>query len=78
VKKIANIAGSSSYEDRRKAIIAFADALDAQKEEFAKLLTTEQGKPVTSANSSTFNSNTNESFSSFNSLQWRRIYLFNG
>ena len=36
----------TSVEERRKAVLAFADALDAQKNEFAKLLTTEQGKPV--------------------------------
>ena len=33
-------------EERRKAILAFADALAAQKEDFAKMLTTEQGKPA--------------------------------
>jgi acyl-CoA reductase-like NAD-dependent aldehyde dehydrogenase len=34
------------YDERRKAVLAFADALEAAKEDFAKLLTTEQGKPV--------------------------------
>ncbi|RMZ85758.1 hypothetical protein DV737_g474, partial [Chaetothyriales sp. CBS 132003] len=32
--------------ERRKAVLAFADAIEAQKEEFAKLLTQEQGKPI--------------------------------
>jgi len=38
-----------SYDDRRKAVLAFADALDGYKAEFSKLLTTEQGKPVSGA-----------------------------
>lgn len=37
------------YEERRKAIIAFADALAEQKGDFASLLTTEQGKPIAMA-----------------------------
>lgn len=36
----------TSVEERRKALLEYADALDAYKEEFAQLLTTEQGKPV--------------------------------
>ena len=35
-----------SYEDRRKAVLAFADALEKEKESFAKMLVQEQGKPV--------------------------------
>lgn len=34
------------YEERRKAINAFADAIEAEKENFSKLLVKEQGKPV--------------------------------
>lgn len=37
------------YDERRKAVLAYADALEAHKDEFAKLLTTEQGKPVSCA-----------------------------
>jgi len=33
-------------EKRREAIIAFADAVASYREEFARLLTTEQGKPL--------------------------------
>lgn len=39
-----------SYEERRKAVLAFADALEGLKGEFSKLLTTEQGKPVSTKN----------------------------
>lgn len=35
-----------SLADRQKAVLGFAMALDAHKEEFANLLTKEQGKPV--------------------------------
>lgn len=34
------------YEERRKAVNAFADAIEAEKENFSKLLVKEQGKPV--------------------------------
>lgn len=34
------------HAERQKAVLAFADALEAEKEGFAKLLTKEQGKPV--------------------------------
>lgn len=34
------------YAERQKAVLAFADALEAEKEGFSKLLTKEQGKPV--------------------------------
>lgn len=34
------------YTDRVKAVLAFADALDAHTAAFARLLTQEQGKPV--------------------------------
>ena len=32
--------------ERKKAVLAFADALEAEGDNFAKLLTQEQGKPV--------------------------------
>ena len=34
------------YAERKKAVMAFADALEKHTEDFAKLLTQEQGKPV--------------------------------
>jgi acyl-CoA reductase-like NAD-dependent aldehyde dehydrogenase len=34
------------YDDRKKAVLAFADELDKHVQDFAKLLTAEQGKPV--------------------------------
>lgn len=34
------------WNERRQAILAFADALDTEKEEFIRMLTREQGKPV--------------------------------
>lgn len=34
------------YEDRQAALLDFADALEAEKEAFAKMLTQEQGKPA--------------------------------
>lgn len=34
------------YAERQKAVRAFADALEAEKDGFSKLLTKEQGKPV--------------------------------
>lgn len=36
----------TTWEERKKAVSAFADAFMAHKDEFAKLLTKEQGKPV--------------------------------
>lgn len=35
-----------SWADRRKAIEAYADALEAEKENFSQMLTQEQGKPL--------------------------------
>jgi len=35
-----------AYAERQKAVLAFADALEAEKEAFAQMLTQEQGKPV--------------------------------
>lgn len=34
------------YKERQAAVVAFADALDAEKEKFVAMLTQEQGKPV--------------------------------
>lgn len=34
------------WEERKKALLAFNDALEEEKDDFVKLLTTEQGKPV--------------------------------
>lgn len=34
------------YAERRKAVLAFADALEKYQNDFGKLLTQEQGKPV--------------------------------
>jgi acyl-CoA reductase-like NAD-dependent aldehyde dehydrogenase len=39
----------TSYEERRKALTAWADAIDANAEGFAQTLTMEQGKPLTQA-----------------------------
>lgn len=36
----------TSYADRKKALLAFADGLAKHTQDFAKLLTQEQGKPV--------------------------------
>ena len=36
----------TSIEERKENLLAYADALEAEKENFVKLLTTEQGKPV--------------------------------
>lgn len=36
-------------EDRRRALFAYSDALNAQKEGFTSLLTKEQGKPISQA-----------------------------
>ncbi|GKU07356.1 unnamed protein product [Fusarium langsethiae] len=38
------------WEERRQKLFAWADAVEAQKKEFAELLTSEQGKPVAQAN----------------------------
>lgn len=34
------------YEERKKAVLAYADALEKYQNDFGKLLTQEQGKPV--------------------------------
>ncbi|KAE8153656.1 Aldehyde/histidinol dehydrogenase [Aspergillus avenaceus] len=39
----------TSYEERRKALSAFADAMEENKDVLAQLLTQEQGKPLTQA-----------------------------
>ena len=37
-------------EERRKAVAAYGDAIEANKDAFARLLTREQGKPISQAN----------------------------
>ena len=39
----------TSFADRRAALAAYADAIDANAKEFAKILTMEQGKPLSQA-----------------------------
>jgi acyl-CoA reductase-like NAD-dependent aldehyde dehydrogenase len=39
----------TSFDDRRKALLAWADAVDANADGFAKTLTMEQGKPLAQA-----------------------------
>lgn len=34
------------WEERQKAVVAYGKAVEALKDDFSKLLTTEQGKPV--------------------------------
>ncbi|KAK1253466.1 hypothetical protein MKX07_001543 [Trichoderma sp. CBMAI-0711] len=41
------------YEERRAAVLAFADAIDAQRTEFRDLLISEQGKPIPQADGET-------------------------
>jgi acyl-CoA reductase-like NAD-dependent aldehyde dehydrogenase len=36
----------TTFEERKSKVLAYADALEAEKEGFVRLLTTEQGKPV--------------------------------
>ena len=37
---------ATPYAERQKALEAYADALEAEKDDFAKMLIQEQGKPV--------------------------------
>jgi acyl-CoA reductase-like NAD-dependent aldehyde dehydrogenase len=37
---------AKAWGERQKALVQLADALEAQKEEFGRLLTEEQGKPL--------------------------------
>lgn len=39
----------TTFEERKAKVLAYADALEAEAEGFAKLLTTEQGKPLAQA-----------------------------
>lgn len=45
-KKAAESWAQVPWEDRKKAVEGFASALEAQLDDFAALLTREQGKPV--------------------------------
>jgi acyl-CoA reductase-like NAD-dependent aldehyde dehydrogenase len=40
---------NTTWDERAKAVLAYGEALNSHKEEFAKLLTTEQGKPLAAA-----------------------------
>lgn len=45
-KKAFEVWSNVPYDDRRRAILAYADALDELRTEFRDLLISEQGKPV--------------------------------
>lgn len=45
-KKAFKTWSKTPYDDRRSAVLAFADAIESQRVEFRDLLITEQGKPV--------------------------------
>ncbi|KAJ5873849.1 uncharacterized protein N7529_002279 [Penicillium soppii] len=44
---------TTPYEDRKKAVVAYADALDQYKDQFRDLLVAEQGKPIPQASQET-------------------------
>ncbi|CAG7990882.1 unnamed protein product [Penicillium nalgiovense] len=46
-KAAFKIWSATPYEDRKKAVLAYADAIDQYRDEFRDLLITEQGKPAT-------------------------------
>lgn len=45
-KKASKTWAATPYADRQKAVLAFADALEAESQAFSSMLTQEQGKPV--------------------------------
>jgi acyl-CoA reductase-like NAD-dependent aldehyde dehydrogenase len=45
-KAAFKIWSATPFEDRKKAVLAYADAIEAYRDEFRDLLITEQGKPV--------------------------------
>lgn len=45
-KAVTRTWAATPWGDRKKALLAFADALEGEKEPFSKMLTQEQGKPV--------------------------------
>jgi acyl-CoA reductase-like NAD-dependent aldehyde dehydrogenase len=45
-KAAFKIWSATPYEDRKKAVLAYADAIDQYSDQFRDLLITEQGKPV--------------------------------
>lgn len=45
-KAAFKIWSTTPYEDRKKAVLAYADAIEHHLDEFRDLLVTEQGKPV--------------------------------
>lgn len=61
--------------DRQKAVEAFADALESEREAFAKMLTQEQGKPVSSSVLFAYRTHCH---TSFNSRIWNSTLLLVG
>lgn len=45
-KRAAPAWAATPIEERKRLLVQFAEALSSQKDEFAKMLTLEQGKPV--------------------------------
>ena len=49
-KKAFKSWSNTPYEERRRQVLAYADAIDCLRVEFRDMLTAEQGKPVSSPN----------------------------
>ncbi|KAJ5114113.1 aldehyde dehydrogenase [Penicillium angulare] len=45
-KKASIMWGKTPFQDRRRTLLAFSEAIEKSREEFATLLTREQGKPI--------------------------------
>lgn len=45
-RQVFKMWSKTPWDARKQAVLAFADALETNSEEFAKMLTQEQGKPV--------------------------------
>ncbi|KAJ5767656.1 hypothetical protein N7533_000239 [Penicillium manginii] len=54
-KAAFKIWSATPFEDRKKAVLAYADAIEAYRDEFRDLLITEQGKPIFQATLETDN-----------------------
>lgn len=67
-----------SHSDRRKAILAFADALEVEKENFSQMLTSEQGKPVSSDQACILRAQDTDMRYSWYSRGWNSTSLFIG
>jgi acyl-CoA reductase-like NAD-dependent aldehyde dehydrogenase len=65
------------YAERQKAVMAYADALEAEKEAFAHMLTREQGKPVLQ-HSLSFDMTRSLTATSLFSPEWSWTLLFIG